>query len=508
MGTAFKSLGITPSDVEPVTIEFGEWLPDLLTVNNPGAVEALNVLPNELGYVPFKAIIQAVGLVLPAACKGAITLGTKPGDIRLYAATADHLYVRNGDTFDEKFSYGIPLTSYHYWQFIQFGDYVVALRPDIKPQVAGTDGSDNFTELGGDPPIAQCGARVGDFLVLGNLDDEPGPDAARQPQRIRWNGFNRIDLPWTTDVEVQSDYQDMPVEGGAVIGITGREFGTVFQEHSISRMTYVGLPSVFEIETAEENRGAICTNGIVDIGALVFFIAEDGFFVWNGTNTTPIGSNKVNRYFFTRLNYTERRRIVGAVDYANECIRWAFPVGAGTALTEQIIYSYKDGRWSHATITVEYLLASYFLPASLDDLHGNLDADYPLSFDDPSYQGGKGVFAAFDSTHNYGSFTGAALAATLDTAEASGPNGRRVFVNAARPLVDVATNVCTMQAAMRDQLIGEGIAYSAATTQEITGECPIGADARYMRFRVNIPAAAAWSHALGVEVWRKATGRR
>lgn len=506
VGRSFMALQIAPDSIAMAPVEFGEWLPDLPERDNPGAVEALNVIASEGGYVPFRKHAPISGLTLPAAARGGALLFDPSGSPQLYGATTEGVYVRQSSAFSLRYTSPTTLYDEFLWQFIQFGRNVVALHPQLLPQAGEVGGSSPFTPLGGNPPIASCGARVGDFLVLGDLDNEVDPDGARQPSRIRWSAFNNIDAPWITDPATQADFNDMPSEGGRVIAITGRESGTIFQERSISRMSYVGLPTVFDIETVEEERGAICGGGVVDIGAFIFFIADDGFFVWNGTNSTPIADNKVNRYFFRRLNYNARRRVVGAVDYVNSCIVWAFPT-SGTALDELIIFSYKENRWSHAFKTVEYLIGSAKLDVSLDDLLLNLDVDYPISFDDSSYRGGKPTLGAFDSSHQYGLFNGLNMAATLDSAEFSGPDGRRVFINNARPIIDVGTPVVTVQLGLRDQLMGENIVFQTAVVQETNGECPVLGDGRYVRFRVNVPADTTWSHARGVEPWRKATGR-
>lgn len=503
--SAFLNLGITAEAVEAVSIEFGEWLPDLAEHNNPGAVEALNVIPGEGGYVPFRDLSLISGLTLPAAANSGIQMLDRSGSPHLYAGTAEGIYQRVSSGFTQRYSASPALYEDLRWQFVQFGWNVVALHPLVAPLVADVGGSSSFSPLGGDPPIAQCGARVGDFLVLGNLDNEADTEP-RQPSRIRWSGFNNIEAPWITDPATQADFNDMPSEGGPVTAITGREYGTVFQSHNISRMSYVGLPTVFDIETVEEGRGAIAGGSVVDMGAFVFFLAEDGFHIWNGTNSTPIADNKVNRYFFRTVNYGAIDQMIGAIDYVNKCVMWAFPTGSGTALTEILIYSYKENKWSHAVRTVECLLSGYTFDASLDDMLGNLDTGYPITFDDGSFRGGRVYLGGFDNTHSFGLFNGSNLAITIDTGEFSGPNGTRVFVNGARPMVNTTTAVTTLSTARRDQLLGGALTFDAAVAQEITGVCPILADARYMRFRASVPAGASWTQALGVEIWRKAAG--
>jgi len=503
MGRNFLSLGASPSDVEPVDVEVSEWLPDIQALNSPGMSGAFNVIPNQLGYVPYKGLVLTPGLTLPAAAKGAVTVNTRTAGAKLYASTKNKLF-EGTSVFTERYTTGTAVSDDFYWQFVQFGDQLVALRPELPIQVAQITAGGAFANLGGSPPRARCAARVGDFLVIGNLDGEPDVGAAQQPARIRWNGFNQISQPWITDPGTQADYNDMPAEGGAVIAITGREVGTVFQERMISRMTYVGLPSVFTIETVEEERGAISTNSVVDVGTSIFYISDEGFFLFNGTNSVPIGSNRVNRWFFERLNYEKRSLINGAVDYENECIRWAFPAGGSSLLSETIIYSYKENRWSHAGLTVEYMLPAFSLSPSLDSLSGNLDTDYPISFD--TVVTGRPRLGGFNSEHVFGAFSGIPLAATLETAEATAPGGKRIFINKVMPLVDITTPGVTVQVAVRDQLMGGDLLYGTAISQEVTGECPVLAEGRYARFVINIPAGTLWSAAKGMTIWRKILG--
>lgn len=503
----FSSMALQDDSLAPVLVEFGSWLPDMMDLTNPGAEEALNVIPHAGGYAPFKDLSVDAALALPTACRGAAMVKTLSGDIKLYAATTTKLFVRVGSAFTQLMTTVFDKSDYHYWQFVQFGSYVVALNIEVDPQVTDANTASDFTELEGDPPRAMCGAQVGDFFVLGNLDNEKN-DVPRQPRRVRWNGFNRIDLPWITDTDVQSDFQDMPAEGGDVRGIIGREFGTIFQERMIRRMSYVGGETIFEFETVETGRGSITgPAGIIDAGDVVYFIDEDGFYAWNGVNSIPIGDNQVNKWFFSQLNYAQRARIVGALNTVDQTVTWAFPLTGSSVLTDEIIYCYKEKRWSRAQKTVEYLMSAYDLPTSLDDLTGNLDTDYSLSFDDPSYKGGRLRLAGFNSAHAYGTFTGSPLAAILDSSDSTSPDGSRVLVNSVRPIVDLSAAVATIQIGRRDQLIGGALTYGTAEPQENNGECSCIGEGRYVRFRMNIPAGTTWSHAAGVQVWRKALGR-
>jgi hypothetical protein len=502
--TALLDLPITPDTIEKTEVAFGEWLPDKPANNNPGAIEALNILPAEGSYVPF-AQHTPQDATLADAARGAISVVLSDDIAQVYVGTVNGVFTRLGGGLFISI-YTAPSNAEYAWQFIRVNEQMVGIHNDHIPQRSAVGTTDPFVNVGGAPPTAACGAQVGDFLMLGNILVDPDDGGNPFPSRVRWGGFNNIDLPWITDPATQADFQDMPEEGGPVVAISGRDVGTIYQARMISRATYRGLPNIFDIVHVEEKRGAIARDCIVNIGQYQFFIAEDGFFLWNGTNATPIGDGRVNRYFFNRLQWSRRNRIVGAVDYINGCILWAFPTDVSGTLNEIIIYSYRENRWSHSIQTLEYLFSSANSNMTLDELIAPLES-YTTSFDSPTYrQGGRTRLSAFNTLHTYGLFDGAPMAATLDTGEFSGPDSRHIFINSIRPLIDVAASVITAQAATREQLIGGPLVFGSAVIQELDGNCPVLADGRYMKFRINVPVNVAWSHAVGVEVARKATG--
>lgn len=497
-------LPIQADQQEPATIPFGEWLPDQATLNNPGAVEALNVVPLDGSYGPFPQLVAEANSASDVV-RGAASAIREDDVTQIYVGSIVGVSAKLGGGPITSIFTGISSSDYS-WKFVRVNEQMALIHPQhalLKQTVGGLTAA---TAVGGTPPTAACGAQVGDFLMVGDLTVDPDDGGIAVPNRVRWSGFNNIDLPWITDPATQADFQDMPKEGGAVVAIAGREVGTIYQQRMIHRATYRGLPEVFDIVVAEDKRGCIARDSVVDVGQLQFFIAEDGFAVWNGVNSQLIGDGRVSRYFLKKLEYSKRSRIVGAADFANGCVHWLFPTSVSDTMDEIITYSYKDNKFSHTQTALEWIFSTAKSNITLDELTEPLES-YEVSFDSPIYRsGGRPLLAGFNETHTFGLFEGSPMAATLDTGEYSGPDGRRVFVSDARPLVDVATPVITMQTAKRDQMIAQPIIFGTPVAQEIDGRCPIIDDARYMRFRVNIPAGASWQHALGVDVWRKAAG--
>jgi hypothetical protein len=508
--SSFRNLtDIVADPVEPVTVPLGEWLPDQAAVNNPGVLEALNVIPLDDGsYGPFPDFEPyGHGGMGGEALGAASVLIPNSNVVHQFVGQYDGVYNRLGDvTFSGLI--GAPVSRNYNFQFFQFGTLMISLHRDSVPfkTVIGDTNPANTIALQGAVPRAACGAAVGDFVFLGNILDDPWDAHAVAPNRIRWSGIKNIDT-WDSDPATQADYNDMPYEGGSVISVTGRTNLTVFQERMISVGRYVGLPKVWDIETAEHDVGCIARDSVVQMGQYTFFIAQDGFRVWNGTNSERIGDAKIDKYFFSKLQYAYREKISGVFDPVTSCVYWAFPTGFDGSLNELIIYNPRTNRFSHSIQTVECLVSVATSTITVDTLEGFTDDN--LSYvDDPSFlTGGKPLLGVFSEGHLFGTFTGGTTTAIIDTAEFSGPENRRVFVNKVRPIIDITEPLVTVQAMGRDQLPADPLGSGAIVAQEADGTVPVLADGRYLRFRLRIPAGLAWKHAQGIEIYRKAGGR-
>ncbi len=119
----------------------------------------------------------------------------------------------------------------------------------------------------------------------------------------------------------QSDYQDIP-DGGDITGITGGEFGIVFLEKAIVRMSYIGSPLFFQFDTISRNIGCIEGGSIAQYGGISYFLSDDGFYSCDGQNVVGIGAEKVDRYFFNNANIGDIDTSSAAVDPERNLVIW------------------------------------------------------------------------------------------------------------------------------------------------------------------------------------------
>ena len=77
------------------------------------------------------------------------------------------------------------------------------------------------------------------------------------------------DDPWMKRKlnEKEEDIEDLP-EGGVITGITGGQYGLIFQENRITRMDYRGGNVIFSFRRVEDNRGAVQGKNVIQVGNL------------------------------------------------------------------------------------------------------------------------------------------------------------------------------------------------------------------------------------------------
>jgi hypothetical protein len=486
----------------PIPIPFSAWEPDKAAFQSGVLTDALNVSPVAGGYAPINGFqMGAISLTTPIL--GMAVFADTNLNSYIYAGSGNSIYVSDGAaSFTSVYTNSTALTPAYRWQYARFVGYAVATRLDVTP-VVGNLGPNPMTALTGGAPNAMVVGVVNNFLVFGNLID--GVDGAR-PNRVRWSGFRNPNA-WGTNVGTQADFNDMPDEGGAVQAIIGREFGTVFQRYAISRMNYVGPDTVFTFDTVEKRRGAISPGAVIDAGLIAAYIADDGFFLWDGTSSTPIGSSRVNEYFRSRLTTGAEDRIVGAFDPLSQTVFWAYPTDSTLVLNERLIYSLAQDSWSRSDLQGASFASGFDVGFTLDQMavFGPID-NITFSFDDPRFLGGRARAVGFDQSGTYSALTGQTLQAQIVTGDWQSAPGSVSYVNAIRPQVDAQDAACA--AGVRPQTLADPVAYTDDSAKVLDGRCPMRVSGRFMRFRMTVPANQAWSRTTGLEVYVAGAGKR
>ena len=543
-------------------LQFTEWLPDQPAM--AGSLnDAKNVVPLSLGYSGFPNAENYSGSA--SENLNNIIVGKFGADVQVFAGGSTKLFKMDNTTLalaDVSTSGGYSSTDN--WQFKQFGKKVLAANNSARLQAweiasstnfyesstyktgtysrsgttvtvtitghglttatdyrvditsgTATDGtytitvvdantftytdtvsgttSGNINVFTSSAPIAKYVTIVRDFVVCGHLDG--GTNA----NKIQWSDIND-QAYWSTGSTSQSDSQIIP-DGGNITGLAGGEFGLVFLEKAIARLSYSGSPLFFQIDTISRGLGCLNGNSIATYGNTSFFLSDDGFYSCDGTNVVGIGTEKVDRWFFDDCSLTDLGSMTTAVDPIKKLVVWNYKAVDGKR--HMIVYNWQINKWSRVETLATGVGTVASTGTTLEGLAslGYTDIDaMTASLDSRLFIGGKFLFAGFEDDKIV-TFTGSTYNSEIITTDVE--VGYNSVVTLARPTIDNGT--ATVKVASRKEL-DDNISFSAAVTTSSEGRASLRSFGRYHRF--SIVPTGNWTNAVGIDVDITPTGTR
>lgn len=498
-------------------VPVGDYRPDAPPYLGTHSTVATNVYPRPDGSMgPLKAAtVMSSPLTRPA---NAFMARDGAGVVFLYMGQEDSRNLaiyRSGTFYQMTTSTAIGFATLYYpWRFCQFGDDVFCSHWSGGLWYHPVGSTADFTQVSGAPSGAHIATIEPGFVMLGHLNDSAG----EKPSSLRWSALNDgTDFPTVGSSDAaskQSDEQDLPNGGRvmAILGGIGGAAGAVLTERSIYRMEYVGAPSVFAFREVVRGTGCAASDSAVAVNGVAYFLAEEGFCRFDGQTVVNIGQGRVNTTFWADVDRQNLHRVCVAHDPLRKIIVWAYPTTAATNgnPNKWFIYSYAADRWSFTDdtgIAVCQIFTALTAGVSLDDIGATLGVTLDnagVSLESATLNGGAPILAGFDTQTQLVYFTGAALAALVETGETDA-QGSRVFVSGIRPLCDAST--VTAAVGYRTTLAAAPT-YSTLTDLGPDGTCPQRIATRYARARIYIPAGATWTYLAGADVAVRAEGRR
>ncbi len=466
-------------------LTFGEWMPDQPSVSG-ALTDAKNVVSQAIGYGPFPT---PVTFSTSNAAENLTSLyaAKKPnGDTELFAAGATKIYTVTGVGAITQVKTGMTTGANDRVRFTQFGKTVITTNNADKLQAWTLGTSTSFADLSATSPIAKYITVIRDFVVVANT-----LETTQQQYRVRWSAIND-ETDWTENVNTQSDYQDIP-DGGQIVGIRGGEFGLVFLERAIHRMTYVGTPFIFQFDNISRNKGCMVAGSIAQYQGITFFLSDDGFYMCDGQNITTIGAEKVDRFFLDDASESDYGTMSAAVDPIRKLVIWNYKSVNGTR--NLLIYNFKTQRWTYGDAGTNYLSEASTSTVTLEQLDGlstSIDA-LTTSLDSALFIGGKYFLGGTLDTRVM-TYTGASQTGYISTGDLD--VGANSVVTLARPIVDNGS--ATVSIASRT-LLNQGVSFNTAVAASTENRVPLRSAGRYHRLKIT-PTGSDWKNAISVDV--------
>lgn len=469
-------------------IALGEWLPDQPSV--VGTIQdAFNVIPIANGYAPFPLSVNYSNAASDTLTN--VFAGRFNAITQLFAGSSSKLYKFNAGTLNLDDVSKTGGYSGSRWYFTQFGDVVIAANNTNKLQSWTINSSSNFVDLAAAAPIAKFVTTVRDFVVSANLD------SGSSANKVQWSNINDA-TNWTAGAASQSDFQII-ADGGNITGITGGEFGLVLLERGITRMSYIGSPYFFQFDNISRGIGCIDGGSVAQYGGVTYFLSDNGFYACDGKSVDPIGTEKVDRFFFSNANINQIDTISAAADPINKLVVWNYQNANGSR--SLLIYNWQIKKWSQGSTDVDYIAPAATSGVTLEalDSFGTVDS-IGTSWDDRVWAGGKYLFAGVDGGRIV-TFTGSNSTAKLIIGDTeTGYNG---VINLIR--AQVQDGSFTASIASRRQL-QDAVTFGTTVTASSEGRAPFRSAGRY--HRIYITPTGVWSNILSIDIDSETQGTR
>jgi hypothetical protein len=484
---------------------FEKWSPDLPEWRNPGAIVAKGVVARNGFYAPIKKPVVLTDPLADVANGCVAAKRALDGTVFNYAATRSKLYeMTSALGWSERTRLvggDYTTTDPDRWEFAQFGETLIGVNGWADDPQSISLGDANFDALAGSPPRARHIAVVQSFVVFGNTFDTI--DGTRT-SRLWWSPFNNAAGPYVPSLATQCSFRDLVGSGGAIQRIIGGEYGVVLRERSLARMSYIGPPGVFQLDEIEDSHGCIAPWSAVKYGRLTFYLSDDGWYVFDGAQSAPIGRDIIDDTFKTDFQSSYAGNVIGSVDPVTKLIHFIYP-GAGASggvPNRDLILNPANMQFTTVDFNNEYVTPVYSsVPVTTDNvdaIYANTDALDGFT-DDSAYAGGGLQLGFFNDSHELTLLSGGNQPAQIDTGERQlNPTGR-AFVEGLRPMLDAASGV-TVTALERDTPYQTSVTTGESDTLDDIGEAHPRSDARLHRFRVEIAEDTEWRKAEGIYV--------
>ena len=474
-------------------VQFTEWLPDQPD-NSGGLNDALNVIPVSIGYQPFPNSVdfseEASELL------NAVFVAKWGTEVVVFAGGASKLFKLNPDTFAlDDVSQAGGYTSPNVWNFVQFGRTVLATNGGNNFIQYWTMGISNvWADIATSPKPKQM-AVVRDFVVVGNL-----LAGTLGQSTVQWSDIND-ETDWTPGATSQSDSQVI-ADGGNVVAVSGGEFGLIFLEKSIQRMSYVGSPLFFQFDNISRGLGCLSGNSVCQYNNVTFFLSDDGFYSCDGTSVNSIGNEKIDRWFFNDINLSLIDSMSSSINPTSNIAIWNYANNAGGR--SMLVYNWSLGKWSRVTTATTVLgnIATVGITLEgLTDILGYTDIDtMPASLDARLWVGGKFLFAGATGA-KISTFTGSNYNSQLITTDIE--VGYNSVVNLIRPQIDNGS--ADIAIASRREL-DDSVIFSPTVITTSEGRANVRSGGRY--HRVAVYPTGSWTTAMAIDVDIKPQGNR
>ena len=235
------------------------------------------------------------------------------------------------------------------------------------------------------------------------------------------------------------------------------------------------------------------------------FLCQDGWFKGWGLNVTPIGAERIDKWFSDAISTEDLAIVRCVIDPFNKIVWAQYPLQSGGVQLHG--YKWPLDRYCVAeNAGITELVSLVTQAATIDSITDTIDS-VDIAIDSRFFKGGTPIFTGFTTDNRLAIFDGAPREATLATADVGLAEPRRAFVDRVRVYGD--TIDYTVRAGKRDYHGGPQTFTPDRAPSAVTGLTEIRADAYLHQFIITVEEGAEWNNFVGLEPQpTRPTGKR
>jgi hypothetical protein len=461
------------------------FLPDS-DPNSPGIITACsNIIPFEAGMKGAPSPLETTVDALAAECRGAVVATKLDGSRRVIAGTQTKLYELSGTAWTDRTDTGLGSytgSTESRWSFAQFGDTTVAtnLVDDMQSSSSGA-----FATIDGAPKAKIVISASNNFVVAFNtIDDTYGTSPDRW-----WCCAQADETDWTPSVTtLATTGRLVATEGPILAALSLGDNPVAYKSKGIYVGLFSGIPEVFQWNLASSDVGAVGQDAVCAIGGTIHFIvADDGFWLFDGTRPVPVGVGKVRKWFLDNSNPAYRYRTQCIYDKQSNLVRVYFPSSASSGTCDRcLVYHVTSQEWGLEDATIEAALA-YIAPGvtihGLDSIASTIDALPNIPIDSQYWLSGGQTPSYFNSSHQIVSLNGECGSSSITTCDV-GDDDRVSMISRVRVRYTQSPTTATATGYYK---MNEGDALSIGASGSINdGKFDLRQSGRFHRVRVEM----------------------
>lgn len=166
--------------------------------------------------------------------------------------------------------------------------------------------------------------------------------AANVGNRVQWSDQGNA-TSWTATAQNQAGSTD--IQGVGLFLGHAKVSDTVnllFTNNEVVRMTYIGLPYVWQFEIIEQRIGIVAQNAHASLGSLVYWVGNTDCYMYDGAAVSPMPNNTLRQFVFDNINTVQQSKCwMGYIPKFRE-LWFGYPSEASTEIDSMVRITLPD----------------------------------------------------------------------------------------------------------------------------------------------------------------------